>query len=196
MDVVGNRTDDELNMVFTVDSEAPVITVTRVITEIQLVENTAPVQRVSHPGVMVGTRALLAGGAQTVIWATISENGPAVSVSAHVHAPDGTTLREQVARSGDGYWLDLEPQQEGLHTLWLEAKDQAGNASTAGPFDIEVLGRPERGDRSQPVGGYSWVPGNILMLRLAAARSMLLAAMMMAMLLICAGARQNSGRRR
>jgi subtilisin-like proprotein convertase family protein len=198
-DVVGNRTGDELSLVFTVDSEAPVITVTRVLTEMQLAETAALVQRVSHPDFLLGFQAgfqrMTASSTRTVMWATISDSGPAVGVSAHVHAPDGSTLREQVARSGDVYWLDLEPQQEGLHTLWLEAKDQAGNTSTAGPFDIEVLGRPEQEDKPQPVGGYAWVPGRSL-LRLAALKLVVLTAVMMGPLLVGATVLRRSRRRR
>ncbi len=161
-DVVGNRTNDELSMVFIVDSKAPVISVTRAITEIQLVEGAVPLQRSNGPDMTLQAErssagVSLAGRVQTVVWGTVSEGGPVVRVSAHVHAPDGSGHRQQAARSGDGWWVDLEALQEGVYTLWLMAEDQAGNRSTAGPFEIDVQGPPS--EEPQPIGGHSLAAG-------------------------------------
>ncbi len=150
-DVVGNRTADGLSMVITVDTQAPVITVTQAVTEIVRVIGGVQVQRVDRPDVMIGTQTAMARDVETVLWGTVSEAGPVVRLSAHVHAPGGSAHRQQAARSGDGWWVDLEVLQDGLYTVWLEAADQAGNRALAGPLGITVTSPAQ--PPSVPVGG-------------------------------------------
>jgi len=114
-DVVGNRTADPLSLVVWVDDVPPVITVTEVISQVQL------------------------GHTETVLRGTVHEGGPLVQMDAHVQTPHGDSLRRLAARTGDGWWLDLEGSAPGRYIVWLRATDGAGNDATAGPFAVDVL---------------------------------------------------------
>lgn len=114
-DEVGNRTSDPLSLVVWVDNVPPVITVTEVISQVQLDQT------------------------ETVLRGSVHEGGPLLQMDAHIETPGGEALRQQVARAGNDWWLDMEGNAPGRYVVWLRATDQAGNAATAGPFAVDVL---------------------------------------------------------
>jgi hypothetical protein len=159
-DLVGNRTTEPLSLTVIVDSVAPVITVTQVLT-------TTP----------------LTATAMTVLAGLASDGGGLSDLFIQIQAPDGTMSIERwgetvvhtvylplVARSfvsmGSGQlkteapirpkdgalsqtvefpmaerrvWsYVLRPVQVGRYRLWVTAVDEAGNVTTAGAFEVQV----------------------------------------------------------
>lgn len=130
-DVVGNRSrdpetgtliwDHTRQLSVWVDNVAPVITMTGTLTrpvtltEVELGETT------------------------TILSGTVSDGGPTTEVFVHVQTPAGETHKRQVAREGERWWIDLRPLINGSYTLWVNARDLAGNVTSVGPFEMTTL---------------------------------------------------------
>jgi len=114
-DWVGIRTGEPLAMDLIIDNVAPVITVTREITE----------------GVL--------GNAVVVLGGVVTDGGPTTNLSVHIYPPEGTPYSLRAARIGDGWEFELDFTLVGTYTLWVNTSDLAGNAATTGPFKVAVL---------------------------------------------------------
>lgn len=115
LDAAGNRTSEAqaLKLTFHVDTIGPVVTPTQVLT-------TAPLDSVSE--VLAGTIADGGGVGQILVW---------------VQTPAGALYTAYASIDNENKWsFTLEPTLSGVYTLQLFATDQAGNTSTAGPFQI------------------------------------------------------------
>jgi hypothetical protein len=99
---------------FIFDNVAPVITVTEEITQ----------------GILGRNLTILSG--------SVTDGGPATYLSVHVYPPEGDPFKSQVIRNGDDWEFDLDLAYLGTYTLWVSAVDLAGNANTAGPFNVNV----------------------------------------------------------
>jgi subtilisin-like proprotein convertase family protein len=114
-DVVGNRDADPLSLLVWVDNVAPILTVTEALTEF-----------------------FVSDGITTVLRGLVTDGGPAMEVSLLIQMPDGSFEKAGAARDGDTWWFDLPPWYAGTYTLWIQARDLAGNVTTVGPFTVEV----------------------------------------------------------
>jgi hypothetical protein len=77
-----------------------------------------------------------------------------------VRAPDGSQARQNAAREGGRYWVELDGELPGRYTLWLEAVDGAGNMATSGPYAVDVTcvdARLETRVTAGPPGGVDGV---------------------------------------
>ncbi|MBN1814246.1 MAG: proprotein convertase P-domain-containing protein, partial [Anaerolineae bacterium] len=125
VDLVGNRTGEPLVLNFAVDNVAPAITVTH---------------QPAGATFSFGTPMLLDG--------TVSDGGGIKAVWLSVLAPNGGALAYPIGLvdlatdAGALYaWAHTDTSDfvlEGIYTLWVEAVDEAGNRSTAGPFELTM----------------------------------------------------------
>ena len=73
-----------------------------------------------------------------VLTGHVSDGGGVEGVYVRVDPPDGASYRDSTrptARTGASRYA---PSEVGTHTLWLEAYDEAGNTTKAGPYTVEV----------------------------------------------------------
>ncbi len=117
-DAVGNRTADPTTMNVIIDNVAPVITVTQVVST----------------SVYTATVRVLAG--------VVSDGGPVSHLRVDVQTPTGEFYSEPPVRSGEAWRYDLHPLTAGTYLLWVTAADRAGNVTTTGPFEVEVIPPP------------------------------------------------------
>ncbi len=117
-DAVGNRTADPTTMLVIIDNVAPVITAMQVVSAV----------------VYTPTLRVLEG--------TASDGGPTVYLRVDVRTPTGEFYSEPPERSGRTWRYDLHPPIAGRYLLWVTAADEAGNVTTAGPFEVELFPRP------------------------------------------------------
>ncbi len=78
------------------------------------------------------------GSSEIVLSGQVHDGGPSAEVSVRVESPGGAKTRLAAARDGDSWSFALPAGLRGSHTLWVEAKDAAGNVAAAGPFTVEV----------------------------------------------------------
>jgi hypothetical protein len=78
------------------------------------------------------------GDTVTVLGGVATDGGPLVDVFAHVQTPGGEFYRQGAVRDGDQWWFDLAPLFVGQYTVWINASDQAGNVTTAGPLIVNA----------------------------------------------------------
>ncbi|MFQ5436174.1 MAG: hypothetical protein ACE5FD_14980, partial [Anaerolineae bacterium] len=115
-DLVGNQTQP-LTFTFAVDTAAPVITVT-----------TQPTAAVA-----MGDPFRLAG--------LVSDGGQVQVMRLNIIAPDGSVLADTIDHT-NGMWVYTDTSQfvqGGAYTLFVEAEDEAGNQSVAGPFVLTIV---------------------------------------------------------
>ena len=74
----------------------------------------------------------------TVLFGTATDGGSVAKVSARVQPPVGDEFRADVDRTGDSWRYDFTGQEIGQYQIWVEAEDEAGNRTSAGPFPVEV----------------------------------------------------------
>ncbi len=130
-DVVGNRSrdpetgtliwDHTAQLSVWVDNVAPVVTMTGAIT---------------RPGALIDVEL---GEMATVLSGTVSDGGPTTEVFVHLQTPTGEIHKRQAAREGDRWWFDLRPLINGQYTLWVNARDLAGNVASVGPFQMTTV---------------------------------------------------------
>ena len=113
-DRLGNTTGDALTVPVVFDNVPPVLVANQLLAEVPL------------------------SSTQTVLTGSVADGGPGVEVSVRVQAPHGDLTRLAAARGGSAWWFDLPALTPGLYTLWVDAQDLAGNATTAGPFSVDV----------------------------------------------------------
>ncbi len=118
VDLAGNRTTDPLNVDVIVDNVAPVLTATHIITRTPF---TPSLQ------VLAGT---LADG-------SLDAGTEDLRLSVVVEGPGGT-YADSAAREGTSWQYTLHPSVPGTYQLSVTAYDTAGNATTAGPFTVNV----------------------------------------------------------
>ncbi|MGD8473793.1 MAG: right-handed parallel beta-helix repeat-containing protein, partial [Anaerolineae bacterium] len=118
LDAAGNHTDPPINLNFTGDVVAPLLTVT---TQLPQTYETAP---------------------EVVLAGTVSDGESVAAVKVQVTPADGGQFT-QVASLSQGVW-SYTPQglAPGLHALWVKARDRAGNERALGSFQLEVLPGP------------------------------------------------------
>ena len=114
IDLVGNRTSDPLSFNLTIDNVPPLIAATQVV-------NSTP---------MTATVLVLTG--------TVSDGGQVGGMFVNVQTPDNT-YQEVAVLDGDVWQYDLRPVSPGRYRLWVNAVDLAGNVTTAGPFEVDVI---------------------------------------------------------
>ena len=130
-DVVGNRSrdpetgtliwDHTQQLSVWVDNVAPAITMTGALT---------------RPGTLAEVEL---GEMTTMLSGTVSDGGPTTEVFVHLQTPTGEIHKRQAARDGDRWWFDLQPLINGQYTLWINARDLAGNVARIGPFQMTTL---------------------------------------------------------
>ena len=163
VDLVGNRSTHPLSLSFTVDNVAPVITVT---TSVDTVPITA-----TETMVLAGTAS--DGGPMSVIIHMQAPEGDLqsdreepVGAEYRVYLPlvvraagesqvrhkrllrkenRGKTSLEYLSQDAQmiTWQYTLTPDQPGRYTLWVNAVDEAGNITTEGPFEIDVVAPEE-----------------------------------------------------
>jgi hypothetical protein len=97
------------------------------------VDNVPPALAAAQERVQLGL-----GEQGVVLRGTVTDGGPAPRVLVRVQAPDGSQTRQNAARDGGRYWVELDGELPGRYTLWLEAVDAAGNTTTSGPYAVDV----------------------------------------------------------
>lgn len=115
-DVVGNRTG--MTLTVTVDNVPPVITVTQAL-----------------------SRAYLNGSGR-VLSGTVHDGGPDVTVWVDVQQPDGNAYRRRAARVGDAWYFAMDYDFLGTYTLWVTARDLAGNSVSTQAYTLTVSAQP------------------------------------------------------
>lgn len=118
LDSVGNRTTAPLALSFAVDTVAPVITVTTVLTEVMITQE------------MTETITVLSG--------TVSDGGQMNRLSVSVQTPGGSFATESAALAEGNWRYDMSTGILGQYTLWVSGIDEAGNAATVGPYQVLV----------------------------------------------------------
>jgi subtilisin-like proprotein convertase family protein len=117
-DLVGNRSTETISLTFWVDNVAPVITVTAAISEVEACPNRT---------------------ATTVLSGTVSDGGQVSRMYASVRTPGGSRYTGQVARDGDAWWYDLQPDATGTYTIKVTAVDAAGNTASTALYSVQVI---------------------------------------------------------
>ena len=82
------------------------------------------------------------GEGGTVLSGTLHEGGPGVSLWVDVLQPDGSAYRRQAARTATGWYFDLEYRWAGTYSLWVTARDLAGNVAATNAYTLTVSERP------------------------------------------------------
>ncbi|MCD6344770.1 MAG: proprotein convertase P-domain-containing protein, partial [Anaerolineae bacterium] len=113
-DGVGNRTTGAISLTYLLDVVPPVLTVTGV---------SYQMQRLSPSPVLTGT---------------VSDGGGLDDVYVRVEPPDGASYYDLVGRSGADWSYTPRLTEDGAHTFWLAAYDQAGNTTQMGPYTVLV----------------------------------------------------------
>ena len=113
-DDAGNRTPDPLSLTVWIDNVAPVVTVTRTVSEI-LLDDT-----------------------QTVLWGTATDGGEVSAVYVTVQSPTGEQTTGLAQRDGVAWQVDLTANLPGAYKLWANAIDLADNDTSVGPFVVNV----------------------------------------------------------
>ena len=75
-----------------------------------------------------------------VLGGQVRDGGSDPSVSVCIEPPDGAFSCDGVARAGELWTFTPRFDQPGVHRLWVDAYDAAGNAAQVGPFEIRVIG--------------------------------------------------------
>jgi hypothetical protein len=114
VDGAGNRSTAPLSRTVQVDTVPPVVTVETWVRQISTLTSTR------------------------VLSGTISDGSGTGDIYVLVEAPDQTRISTLAARDGDSWSYTLHPEMEGTYTLRVEARDQKGNTSGYGPFDVVV----------------------------------------------------------
>jgi subtilisin-like proprotein convertase family protein len=117
-DVLGNRATEPITLEYRLDTVAPALTVTAVVTRIPLV---------SPSPALTGT---------------VTDGGGLEEVYTRVDPPDGASYRDAVDRADDDWHFTPRLTTSGTHALWLEAYDQAGNVTTSGPYAVTGVCTP------------------------------------------------------
>jgi len=73
-----------------------------------------------------------------VLTGTVSDGGQVGGMFVNVQTPDNT-YQEVAVLDGDVWQYDLRPVSPGRYRLWVNAVDLAGNVTTAGPFEVDVI---------------------------------------------------------
>jgi hypothetical protein len=73
-----------------------------------------------------------------VLGGTVSDGGGVNEMYVSVETPEGGTSWDPVAPVGEAWSYTLNPQTEGVHTLWIQARDPKGNTSEEGPYRVLV----------------------------------------------------------
>ncbi len=116
-DLAGNRSD-ALTLTLWVDNVPPVLTVSEVTEKAQI-------------GAMASDVRVMRG--------TVSDGGEIAQLYAMLLTPGGDRQSVRLGHSGGQWWLDLRTNQPGTHTIWVNAVDAAGNAVTAGPYEVTLV---------------------------------------------------------
>jgi subtilisin-like proprotein convertase family protein/type II secretory pathway pseudopilin PulG len=116
LDLANNRSTDGATLTFRVDNVNPTITVTDTV---ELAEVTTSVR-------------VLAG--------TTNDGGEVETLYANVHTPSGNRISMQIGRNGASWWLEFTPEEIGEYTIWINAEDLGENITTAGSFNLTVMG--------------------------------------------------------
>jgi hypothetical protein len=74
----------------------------------------------------------------TVLGGAATDGGPSVNVSVRVQPPIGDEFRADTRQTGSDWSFDLTATERGRYELWVDAEDQAGNRTDAGPFGVDV----------------------------------------------------------
>jgi subtilisin-like proprotein convertase family protein len=117
IDLAGNRSPEPVGLTFWVDNVAPVITVTAAISVVEASPNRT---------------------ATTVLSGTVSDGGRVSRMYASVRTPGGNRYTGQVARDGDEWWYDLQPDTTGTYTIKVTAVDAAGNTASTALYSVQV----------------------------------------------------------
>ena len=118
LDVVGNRTAEPVSLTLRLDNVAPVITVTTAVSQVTTDPNRTPI---------------------TLLSGTVNDGGRVSTMYAFVQTPEDNLRAEQVARDGDAWWYDLQPDAVGPYIVWGNAIDEAGNPTTARPYGATIV---------------------------------------------------------
>ena len=119
IDLVGNRSEP-ISLTFEIDNVAPSLEIESTVELTFTFPNRAEVR-------------ILAGDE--------GDGGRIVQMYAFVQTPAGDLISLQVGR-GASWWFDLEPDEAGDYTIWINAIDAAGNATTAGPAVATIFAVP------------------------------------------------------
>ncbi len=119
-DAAGNETTTDWQSTL-VDTVAPEVTVTNVISEATL-----------------GDYPLMSAPGQPVLEGTASDGDSVSDVFVHVNLPNGDSYQDVGTHDGSEWSYTPELSLCGHHTLRLEVTDRAGNATLEGPFDLFV----------------------------------------------------------
>ncbi len=148
LDELGNRVETPLYLTYTLDTVAPALSVTEVVSRLALLETPhLPVLtgRVSDGGELeaVYLRVDPPDGASYRDVATL---GAGSEVTCAVYLPlvlkgSGTAQAQSVAsaaQTDQAWYYTLRPTESGTYTLWVEAYDRAGNVTVEGPYSVQV----------------------------------------------------------
>jgi hypothetical protein len=118
LESVGNRQPEPLTASFYVDTVAPVITVTEVLSSVVL----APTTPLTH----------------TVLRGVVADGGQVVAVYVTQRSPYDQVQVESVTWHGTEWSYDLKSVMYGQYTLYVNALDAVGNTGQAGPYVVTV----------------------------------------------------------
>jgi hypothetical protein len=120
IDEAGNRSPVPETLTFQIDNVTPEINVTKVISQINILPDLSP---------------------QTVLEGNVTDGGQIVRMHGYFRDPEGVDSSMRPVVNEDLSWqMTLQPMLAGTYLVWVAAEDQAGNLTTAGPFEVEVGG--------------------------------------------------------
>jgi hypothetical protein len=144
IDSVGNRSTLPLTYSAQVDIVAPVVTVTRVISQVFLIDGAASSAPDRASVVALGDGAVRVPNriATTALSGSVSDGGGVISVIVHVARPDGSAFLAPADWDGTQWSYAASFDMQGTYALGVEARDQVGNSRVQGPFLVEVGPEP------------------------------------------------------
>lgn len=114
--------------------------ITQTITYTYQADNVPPVLSSTVP--LTGHRVSLLGNNTLPFSGTVSDGTFIQLMRILVADPGGATTGDLVPLTADGEWVYTATalfQQEGEHTVWLEAEDAGGNISRLGPYQVTAF---------------------------------------------------------
>jgi hypothetical protein len=118
LDLAGNRSTNAVTITFWVDNVAPTLTIS------ESVDLAAITTEDSTVRVMAGS---------------VKDGGEVQEIYAFVITPSGNRLSLQVGRDGDDWWFDLDAEETGAYSIWINALDTAENIVTNQPHTITIV---------------------------------------------------------
>ncbi|MEP7198854.1 MAG: proprotein convertase P-domain-containing protein, partial [Chloroflexota bacterium] len=136
VDTAGNRSQP-VTISYRVDTVAPQLHVSSVVARL--------VTTLGADAIAIANGTVSDGGNVHVMYAIVIEPSGAFNmlpITTDAGSNAAQRRAERVGTSSANWQLAMQPTQFGAYTIWINAKDDAGNTSTVGPFVVNVTVGP------------------------------------------------------